>query len=79
MYETSEAIGRRVRGLLAERLMSQKAAAQSIGMTQQALSSRVRGRTAWSIDELVALGHVLGVELVTLAHETAPALRPVAS
>lgn len=45
---------------MAEHLMTQKSLAQAVGMTQQALSSRIRGQVPFTVDELTRIANHLG-------------------
>ncbi len=72
MYTTSESIGRKLRGLMAERSTTQKELARELGMTQQALSSRIRGLTSFSVDELVNIARVLDVDAAGLVAAVEP-------
>lgn len=60
MHMTSEGVGRRLRGTMAEHLMTQKSLAQAVGMTQQALSSRIRGQVPFTVDQLTQIADYLG-------------------
>lgn len=51
----------RLRGALAERRISQQQAANHLGISQPAFSSRMTKRTPLSVDELLSLSDLLDV------------------
>jgi transcriptional regulator with XRE-family HTH domain len=57
---------------MAERSTTQKELARELGMTQQALSSRIRGLTSFSVDELVNIARVLDVDAAGLVAAVEP-------
>lgn len=61
-------VGSRVRGVMAERGVTQQQLAAALGFdAQTAVSKRLRGVTPWSIDELVATAAYLDVALERIA------------
>lgn len=62
----SEATGANVRAEMARRGLSQTALAGHLGLSQTAVSARLRGRTPFDIDELVLIAGVLGLRLEEL-------------
>lgn len=55
-----------VRAELARRGMSQKDLADALGLTQTAISNRVRGVIAFDVDELASVAQKLGVRVESL-------------
>lgn len=55
-------IATRVRGLCAEKRMTQMRLAESLRLPQASISRRMRGETAWSLDELAEVCRLLDVD-----------------
>lgn len=58
--------GANVRGEMARRGVSQSRLAESIGLSQAAVSKRLRGETPFDINELTAVAAALDVPLARL-------------
>jgi transcriptional regulator with XRE-family HTH domain len=56
-------VSTKIRGVMAEKRISQTALAEHIDMPQAAVSDRLRGRTLWRFDELVDVAQALDVPL----------------
>lgn len=54
---------------MAEKGMSQEAVGIALGIAQEAVSRRVRGKVEWRASELLALAPVLGVPVADLLVE----------
>lgn len=63
---THETVSRTVRALMAADQITQRDAAERLGMSQQALSGRLTGRTPWDVNDLDALAGLLDVEVLDL-------------
>ena len=57
----AEMVGSRVRGLLAERKLSQSAMAEHLGISKAAMSRRIAGEIPFNVAELGSLAALLGV------------------
>ena len=57
----SQAVARRLRGILAERKISASALAIEMGIKQASMSRRTTGVTALTLDELSQIAEILGV------------------
>ena len=55
-----------VRAWMARRDVKQQALAKALGMTQPSLSMRLRGRTRWTIQDLVIVSKTLDVPVSVL-------------
>ena len=55
-----------VRAWMARRDVKQEALAKALGMTQPSLSMRLRGRTRWTIQDLVIVSKALDVPVSVL-------------
>ena len=55
-----------VRAWMARRDVKQEALAKALGMTQPSLSMRLRGRTRWTIQDLVIVSKTLDVPVSVL-------------
>ena len=55
-----------VRAWMARRDVKQEALAKALGMTQPSLSMRLRGRTRWTIQDLVIVSKTLNVPVSVL-------------
>ena len=55
-----------VRAWMARRDVKQEALAKALGMTQPSLSMRLRGRTRWTIQDLVIVSKTLDVPISVL-------------
>ena len=62
--------GRRVHMLMWDAKVSQRQLAPRLGMTQAALSKKVRGERGWSIDELLTVAAALKTTVAYLVGET---------
>jgi transcriptional regulator with XRE-family HTH domain len=62
----SQQVAGEVRALLARRQISGKQLAAHLGISQFAVSRRLRGQTSFSLDELSAAADFLGVALEDL-------------
>lgn len=62
----SAATGANVRAEMARKGLSQTALAELLGISQTAVSKRLRGDTPWDINELIRAADTLGVPLETL-------------
>ena len=62
----SGATGANVRAEMARQGVTQMVLARKIGISQAAVSARLRGTTPFDINELTAIAAVLGVPLATL-------------
>ncbi|MHB8185773.1 MAG: helix-turn-helix domain-containing protein [Dermatophilaceae bacterium] len=63
--ETLEVSGE-VRAWMARRDVKQEGLAKALGMTQPSLSMRLRGRTRWTIQDLVIVSKTLDVPVSVL-------------
>jgi transcriptional regulator with XRE-family HTH domain len=70
----TERVAAVVRSEMARQLKTQVQLASAVDMTQQAVSRRLRGTTAFSLDELQAVAEFLGVPLVHFIDESAEAV-----
>ncbi len=61
-----------VRAWMARRDMKQGALANALGMTQPSLSMRLRGRTRWTIQDLVIVSETLDVPISVLLSPLEP-------
>jgi len=61
-----------VRAWMARRDMKQGALANALGMTQPSLSMRLRGRTRWTIQDLVIVSKTLDVPISVLLSPLEP-------
>lgn len=61
--------GANVRAEMARAGISQTSLATSLGISQAAVSKRLRGEVAFNVDELAAVAEVLGVALSALLAE----------
>lgn len=71
VIQPGEAVAANVKAEMARRSHSQNTFAPLVGMRQQALSRRLSGKTAFTIDELARIAAALGVPLVDLIAEVA--------
>ena len=55
-----------VRAWMARRGVRQETLATQMGLSQSALSMRLRGRTRWTINDLAAVSEALDVPVATL-------------
>lgn len=67
----SREVAGEVRALLARRQISGKQLATHLGLSQFAVSRRLRGETPFSVDELAATAEWLGVPVASLLTEAA--------
>lgn len=72
---TAQRIGANVRAEMARRGVSQTALADQLGITQTGVSTRLRGKVAFNVDELAAVAAVLEVPVTVLLAEE-PATTP---
>lgn len=73
----SQHVAGEVRALLARRQITGKQLAVHLGVSQFSVSRRLRGQTAFSIDELTSVAGFLGVPVEELI--TGPAARETAT
>lgn len=72
----SQAVARRLRGLLAEQRISASAVAREIGISQASMSRRTTGLAPLTLDELSQIAAVLGIpEQRLLTGERGDAIR----
>jgi transcriptional regulator with XRE-family HTH domain len=62
----SATVSAEVRAWMARRGLSQEALAERLGISRQALSARLTGRTQWTVDDLAAAAHALNVPIADL-------------
>lgn len=62
----SAVIGERVHTLMWRRRIEQRTVSAALGMTQPALSRKLRGQRLWSVEELVEVAAYLGVPVTDL-------------
>lgn len=70
-----ERVANRVRGLMAERRVSQLVMAERLGLSRAAMGRRLTGEIALDVDELAAAARVLGVPLTRLVEAEAEVVR----
>jgi transcriptional regulator with XRE-family HTH domain len=78
MTETSPAVrvGKNVRAELARAGKTQTWLASVLALTQQSISSRLRGDVAFDVDELHRVADALAVPVASLLEQPASATRP---
>ena len=64
--EPAVAAGAQIRGLMATKRVTQAEAAAALGISQTAISRRLRGEIPFNVTELDALSKLLGVPVVRL-------------
>lgn len=64
--ELSLRVAAEVRAWMARRGVRQETLAAQMGLSQSALSMRLRGRTRWTINDLAAVSEALDVPMATL-------------
>lgn len=64
-------VGDNVAAEMKRRRLSQSVLAQHLGLSQAAVSARLRGVTSWRVDELQVVADALGVPISTLLGEVA--------
>lgn len=67
---TDVMVGRRVHQLMWNRQITQKDLAPKLGMAQNTLSAKIRGRRGWSLDELLAVAAEFSVSAAYLLGES---------
>lgn len=60
------AVGRAIRGLMAEQGMTQTQLASEAGITRSSLVKKLRGEVAISVDDLDRIAWALGVQVSTI-------------
>lgn len=65
-YPTSAAVARNIKGLMGKNDCNQTELADHLGMSQPALSRRLRGKQEWSIDELDTVAERFDVSIPDL-------------
>ena len=70
-YTQSAAAGVNVRAEMARKGVSQAALGSHLGISQVAVSSRLKGKTPFTIDQLAQVAALLDVPLATLAEGVA--------
>lgn len=68
-HTPAQRIGANVRAEMARRGVSQTALAEQLGITQTAVSTRLRGKVAFNVDELAAVAAALDVPIGALLAE----------
>ncbi len=63
-------VGRRIHQVMWDRQITQKELAPRIGMAQNTLSSKVRGKRGWSLDELLTIAAELRISVAWLVGES---------
>lgn len=63
--------GANVRGEMARKGINQEAVAKALGVSQAAISARLRGITPFDINELVTIASLLGVSVERLVEGVA--------
>jgi len=71
--DTRQAIAAEVRAALARKQIKQSDLAEAVGMSQAALSERLRGHRAFNTDQLADIAGVLGLDLYELLRPRAVA------
>lgn len=66
MSQRSQRAAAEVRASLARSMVSQRALARHLRISESSLSRRLRGATPFSIDELAAIAELLEVDLTEL-------------
>lgn len=64
--ELSAWVSGEVRACMARKAIRQDDLAERLGLSQQALSSRLTGRTRWTLDDLAAVADALNVSMGSL-------------
>lgn len=59
----SNIVSAKLRGVMAEKRVTQVSLAERVGMPQPVISGRLTGRTPWRVDELVKVAQALDVPL----------------
>ena len=62
----SELVSQEVRAWMARQGIKQAELAEALGITQQAVSHRLTGRTSWNLDDLEPVAALLGVSVSEL-------------
>lgn len=62
-------MAQRVRDLMEERRLTQEEIAAALGISQEAISRRVRGKVEWRGSELVIVADLLSVDVADLFPE----------
>lgn len=71
MATATETVADNVRAEVARARLTQARIAHTLGVSQQAVSSRLNGRTPFALEELVSLAALLDVPLSTLLGQVA--------
>lgn len=66
MEQETLVVSGEVRAWMARRDLKQEALAKALGITQPSLSMRLRGRTRWTIQDLVVVSKTLDVPISVL-------------
>lgn len=69
---TAQRVGANVRAEMARRNLSQQSMSQKVNLSQQALSRRMTGQIAFSVDELADIAVALDVTLTDLIGTPVP-------
>lgn len=64
--ELSGRVSSEVRAWMGRRGIRQQELADAMGVSRQAISARLAGRTQWTVDDLAAAANALDVEVTTL-------------
>lgn len=59
--EFTRLVARTIKGMMAERGVTQSQVAEAIGRTQGYVSERVNGLDSWNTAEIEALAHIFGI------------------
>lgn len=70
--EPAVAAGAQIRGLMATKRVTQAEAGAALGISQTAISRRLRGEIPFNVTELDALSKLLGVRMITPAPGASP-------
>jgi transcriptional regulator with XRE-family HTH domain len=70
--EMSRIVSMEVRAWMARRSLTQADLAAGLGITRQAVSLRLSGKTAWTVDDVAVVARVLNVPVTTLLHPPSP-------
>lgn len=71
-----ERVGERVMMLMFRARLSQKALGEKVGMTQTAISHKIRGTRKWTLDDLFAVAAAFGVPVSYLIENDEKAPTP---
>jgi transcriptional regulator with XRE-family HTH domain len=69
---TNRQVGELIHHAMWRQRMTQAQVAEALGITQPALSKKIRGSRPWSVDELLRVAEVLGVPVESLLPTNRP-------